>query len=113
MHQLDSSRRFLYLLARCAAALVTVAGLAIVIGWISNNPFLRGGFSPEGITVKANAGIAFLCCGISLGIQCFSSAGAPLRIARALAVVALVIGALTFSEHLSGLDLGVDQLLFR
>src|SRR3954468_22166297 len=65
MQQLDSSRRFLYLLARCAAIFVAAAGVSVLVGWIVDNPFLRGGFSPEGITVKTNAGIGILCCGLS------------------------------------------------
>jgi signal transduction histidine kinase/CheY-like chemotaxis protein len=112
MQQLDRQRRFLYRLARCAAATVTAAGLAVIIGWIIDHPFLRGGFSPAAITVKTNAGIALLCCGLSLALQCFEIPRWALRLAQSLALLAFVLGALTLCEHLTDLDLGIDQLLF-
>src|SRR6185436_8348764 len=113
MQQLDRPRRFLHLLARGAAALVAIAGLGVIIGWILGQPHLRAGLFPAGINVKTNTGVALLCCGLSLLIQCSSASRLPLRIARALAVLAILIGTLTLSEHVVGWDLRIDQLLFR
>src|ERR1043165_5368553 len=107
MQQLDPPRRFLLLLARCAAAIVAAWGVAVILGWVLDNPELRGGFSPGGITVKTNAGIAFFCCGLALAFQSFRSNSFLIRIAHALAAVAMLLGALTLFEHLSGWDLGI------
>src|SRR5689334_8821787 len=113
MQHLDRPQQLLYLLARLASTLVVVSGLLVIVGWIIDDPFLRGGFSPSGITVKTNAGIAMLCCGLSLSLQCFNISVQTLRVARFLAVIAIVIGALTLAEHLFGWDLRIDQLLFH
>src|SRR6267143_2123160 len=113
MQELDAARHRFHQLARIAATLVTLSGLAVVIGWIIKNPFMRGGFSPAGIYVKANTGIALLCCGISLGLQCFSNSRTAHRIAQVLAAFVLVLGALTLSQHIVGWNLGIDQLLFK
>src|SRR5688572_9458484 len=107
MQHLDPPRRFLHRRARCAALLLSVSALVVIIGWIFDEPWLRGGFSPGGITVKANAGIALLCCGLSLGIQCFRVPRPLVRMAQALALLALSIGTLTFSQHLFGWELGI------
>src|SRR3954466_11749633 len=98
MQQLDRPRHFLHLLARCAAALAAIAGLSVIIGWLFGQPLLRAGLFPARINVKTNTGIAMLCCGLSLLLQCSSASSLVLRIARALAVVALFIGTLTLSE---------------
>src|SRR5437868_4910112 len=113
MQQSDNPRRFLLILARCAAAVVAAWGVPVILGWILDDSWLRGGFSPGGITVKTNAGIAFLCCGVSLGIQCFAVPRSLLRLAQALALVALLLGGLTLAEHIFGWDLGIDQLIFK
>ncbi len=113
MQHLDRPQQLLHLLARFASAVVVLSGLLVIIGWVIDNPLLRGRFSPSGITVKTNAGIALLCCGLSLGLQCFNASPRTLRVARFLAVIALVIGALTFAEHLFGWNLQIDQLLFK
>src|SRR5258706_11594215 len=113
MQPLDPQRYFLFRLARLAAALVTISGLAVIVGWIFNHPFLRGGFSPTGILVKTNSGIGLLCCGLALALQCFSNHKITLRISQAFASIALLIGALTLSEHIFGWNLGIDQLIFK
>jgi len=111
--QHDPLRHRLHQLSRIAATLVTLSGLAVVIGWITNHPFLRGGFSPAGIYVKANTGIALLCCGVSLGLQTLTNSKTALRVAQFLAAFVLLLGTLTLSEHIIGWNLGIDQLLFK
>jgi len=113
MQQLNRPRYFLYLLARLAAALVTAAAAMVIIGWIIGHPLLRSGVLPPGIIVKTNTGIALLFCGLSLGLQCFQVSRSVLRIARTLAFLALLLGALTLSEHIVGWNLGIDQLFFK
>src|SRR5947208_1029317 len=113
MEALDPPRNLLRQIAGLAAALVSFSGLAVILGWIFNKPLLRGGFTAAGIEVKTNAGIALLCCGASLGLQSLSSSRRAARLAQILALIVLVLGALTLSEHIIGWNLGIDQLLFK
>ena len=80
-----------------------VAGLALW-GWIADIHSFKTIYGP--ITMKTNAAIGLLLCGISL---------IALRWSRGLsagcAAVAGILGALTLVEHVTGVDLHIDQLL--
>ena len=89
-----------------AAGVVTaLVGATVLCGWIWRIDALKS--VNGGITMKTNAAIAILLCGVALTMH----RSAP-RFARACALAAAAIGALTLSEHLFGWDLGIDQLLF-
>ena len=63
------------------------------------------------ITMKANAAMGLLACGLSLRLI-VGSGRVRLWLALACAVVAGAIGILTLSEHFVGWNLGIDELLF-
>jgi signal transduction histidine kinase/ActR/RegA family two-component response regulator len=86
--------------------LVGATGLA---GWIFGIEALKSIVGT--ITMKANMAVALICCGASLA----ASVRRPLRLnawAFSLAAFASLIGGLTLIEHLSGLNLAIDELLF-
>lgn len=88
-------------------------GLTALIGWIVGNEVLRGSFG-FGITMKTNAAIGVTLSGIFVALM--GVPGSTPRRAwfeRGCAGVVLAIGALTFGQHMFGVDLGIDQLLFR
>jgi PAS domain S-box-containing protein len=61
--------------------------------------------------MSANSALGILLLGLSLALQC--APPAPLRrtAGRLLAAAAGLIGLITIAEYLTGLDLGIDQLL--
>jgi signal transduction histidine kinase len=89
--------------------LLILIGLIVLTGWTFDLPILQslGGR----ITMKANAAIGLLLCGIALGLL---SASSPTeRTVRAVcAVIPGILGGLTLLEHIAGWHLGIDQLLF-
>ena len=107
------------LLRRCRAAClvlgsaVSTMGLVPLVGWILGHDALKG-FGTAGITVKANTSIALVLSGLALLVL------APLRrptavtwLGRGLALLVAALGVATMFQHVSGVDLGIDQLLFH
>src|SRR5690606_16239188 len=64
------------------------------------------------ITMKANAALAFIATGVALWLSLD-----PMRrfgnLRSMTAVFAATVGGLTLLEHLTGWNIGIDQLLFR
>jgi len=106
-------------------AVVTIAGGSLVLaGWAAQVGALKG-VLPGLATMKPNTALAFLLSGAALAIVAGTEsppAGAPgnrargeIRViaARACAAAVFLTGALTLFEYLAGIDLGIDELLFR
>ncbi len=96
-------------LSRILSAAVILIGCLVLVGWVLNIPILRSG-APSLEGMKANAALAFVLCGLSLWLQNgddhrWTSAG------QALAALVAILGLITFLEHVSGLNMGIDQLL--
>ena len=86
-----------------------LVGLIVLTGWTFDLPLLRS-LSGE-ITMKANAAIGLLAAGLAL---CLSGrrSGVARFAGRTSAILAGALGALTLSEHITGWNLGIDELLF-
>jgi PAS domain S-box-containing protein len=93
-----------------AAAGVIAVGLCGLAGWIFDHEGLKAVY-PGGAAIKANTSIGLILAGAALaGVATGASAS---RFVRTCALVVGLLGILTLTEHLSGWDLGVDQLLFQ
>jgi signal transduction histidine kinase len=92
-----------------AALYVVSGGLASFAGWLADTPRLTDWWN-AGITIKANAALAFIIAGCALLLITLQPRRGALI--RALGVAVALIGGLTLFEHLSGLDLGIDTLFF-
>jgi signal transduction histidine kinase/ActR/RegA family two-component response regulator len=107
-----TSYRRLTLASRVFALIAALQGALALAGWITGIEALKGGYA-LGINIKANTAVVLLLLGLALLLL-----GPPRRrgwrtwIGRALAFLALAIGALTLFEHFTGRDLGIDQALF-
>jgi PAS domain S-box-containing protein len=99
-----------YLLTRLAAALVTISGLIVLIGWIGNIGDFKSVYGP--ITMKANCAIALILGGISLFGLTINHKQLNV-LSQICAGLILLIGLATLTEHLTGWNLGIDELLFR
>ncbi|WP_149547059.1 SpoIIE family protein phosphatase [Streptomyces marokkonensis] len=104
--------------ARAAAAitalLAALVGLVGLTGWILDTDVLKSVLPGVAVSMKANTSVAVATLGVSL----FLVARGPLRpwttaAARVAAVPALVIGALTLAEYVTGAGLGIDEVLFE
>lgn len=99
-------------LSTAFALLAFCIGGAAFFGWVFENEFLKR-IHPALVTMKANTAVCLMLVGIS--ILLIPDAPAPpakRRISQVCAAIVALIGLLTFSEHLIGWDLGIDQLLF-
>ena len=99
-----------HLLTKLSAALVTLAGLMVLIGWIADIGDFKSVYGP--ITMKANTAIALILGGISLFGLTINHKQLKL-LSQICAVFIVLIGLATLSEHLIGWNLGIDELLFR
>jgi PAS domain S-box-containing protein len=82
-------------------------GLLTLLGWARDWPRLTDWFG-TGISMQPNTAIAAACAGLAVMIGArWGWAMAP------FALVTVVIGAATFSEHLTGIDLGIDTLVLH
>ena len=102
--------RWLVHVARCLGVLSGLIGAAVFAGWML-------GVSPvydatSVITMKTNTALATLFAGAALVLLIPEQVGLGRRwVGRICAAVVLILGALTFCEHLLGWDLRIDQLL--
>ncbi|MGZ4287311.1 MAG: PAS domain-containing hybrid sensor histidine kinase/response regulator [Solirubrobacteraceae bacterium] len=97
-------------LAWCApGVLVVLAAGVVLVGWLVNIGALKS-LSPGFSQMKVNTAVAFGCAGVSLLLL---QARRGRRLAQALAIVVVLIGATTLCEYVLGWHLGIDQLLVR
>jgi diguanylate cyclase (GGDEF)-like protein len=109
---LTPGKAFQLLLARfirVGCLLVASVGVAVLCGWIFNVPQLTR-LLPGLAFMKINTACALLAASFALWILHSCDQESPwVRVARCLAVLLVALGGLTLSEHLFGLDLGIDQ----
>ncbi len=99
--------------SRASSLIVIAIGCLVLLGWILDIVILKSVF-PGLVTMKANTALAFVLLGISLWLlQPEQAEQRARRIAHTCAAIAALIGLVTLVEYLFGLDLGIDQLLFR
>lgn len=93
--------------------ILIIAGIVFLMGWLFNVPILK---SPDALfsTIKSNAALCFVFIGISLWLlQNKRINQRNVKIAKILAVIVTVVGLLTLIEHLTGINFGIDQILFN
>jgi diguanylate cyclase (GGDEF)-like protein len=102
-------RSRLDLLIRFGCVLVSSVAIAVLCGWIFGIPRLTQ-LLPDLAFMKVNTASALLTASIALWLLHTREPGSPwIPFARCLAVLLLALGSLTLSEHIFGLELGIDQ----
>jgi hypothetical protein len=96
-------------LARLVALAAGLTGATVLFGWAGGRPELTT--LGSAISMKPNAAICFSPSGQRCGGESRAEKARD-GVAFALAVVASALGGVTLLEHLSGVDLGIDQALF-
>ncbi len=96
------------------ASLISVAiGGVTILGWIFNIPSLKS-ILPEWIAMATNTAICFLFLGIVLWIvQQKQTSGLSQKVAYSLIMVVALLGILNLIEYIAGLNIGIDQLIFK
>ena len=106
-------RQHLFVLGVACAVFGGLVGAVSLVGWILDDPLLRGAFA-AGITVKTNTALALLGSGLALLLLAPASRPRAVTVvACALAGLVALVGLATLAEHVLGVDLGIDQVLFR
>jgi PAS domain S-box-containing protein len=93
---------------------VILIAVAVLIGWRFGFRPLQTLMIPGSAPMRANAAVGLMFAAVSLWMQ---RTGPPERwrryAAQGCALLVLTVGALTLAEHLLGVDIGIDQLLFH
>jgi PAS domain S-box-containing protein len=101
-----------HIAAGTIAAVVGLAGLAVLLGWVLEIPSLKSPF-PNASSMKPNAAIGLILSGLALML--YQLPRLTLQVEKALRIgagLAIAIGALTLAQYLTGVSFGIDQLLF-
>ncbi|HEU4577683.1 MAG TPA: ATP-binding protein [Polyangiaceae bacterium] len=107
------SERFRAASVACGLA-ASLIGLTAFAGWVLGNEHLQGSVF-AGINMKTNTSLCVTLLGalvVLLGLGERAERWVPAGAGRIPAGVVLGIGAATLFEHLSGVNLGIDELLF-
>lgn len=110
----SKAEAFWQLAPKAAGIFSVVMGMLVLLGWQFDISLLNN-LPPNQVAMKTNAAIGFLLAGGALWLQSDKAAQRSLlgrNTARFFIAVLLFIAAGTLYEHLSGVDIGIDQLLF-
>ncbi|MFI1166868.1 SpoIIE family protein phosphatase [Streptomyces sp. NPDC020801] len=100
--------------AQGAALVAAALGMLGLSGWILRNDFLESLQPGVAGAMKPNTAVALLALSLSLFLAARrprSASGAA--VGRAAAALAALISGLTIVEYLAGVNLGIDELLFK
>jgi signal transduction histidine kinase len=108
-------------IAGAAGALVALLGLCVFAGWVVDSDALKLAI-PGIITMKANTAVCFALLGTAVWLERYGPRPAPgagrtgiapaRRAAIALGLVVASVGALSMVEWITGINLGIDEILF-
>jgi signal transduction histidine kinase/CheY-like chemotaxis protein len=96
--------------SRAVAVFVIVIGISVLIGWLFDIARLKSIYGV--ITMKPNAALTLILMGLSLWTLRADQHKGFRILGQVCAALAALIGLLTFSEHVVGWNLGIDQVLF-
>ncbi|HUE98811.1 MAG TPA: PAS domain S-box protein [Anaerolineales bacterium] len=100
-------------ISRATGISCIVLGCLVLAGWQFDISALKS-VVPGLATMKANTAIAFILVGASLWLRGHERSNQKIYIAaQACAGFAALLSILTLGEYISGLDFGIDQLLYR
>lgn len=97
------------LLPKVLGGYAVLGGVATLIGWFAQIPSLTD-WDGDDIAMFGNTALMAIACGAALMMQGGAKKGTVVA-TRVLGLLAALIGSATLFEHLSGTDLGLDQLL--
>lgn len=87
-----------------------LGGELSLLGWLLDKPVLMD-WTGRGIVIKPNTALALSLLGLAIAVNQITTKGK--WVVRVAAGLATLIGALTVFEYVSGINLGIDTLLFH
>jgi hypothetical protein len=95
---------------RLATSLLAfLAGAAVLLGWAIDSSVLKS-LIPGTVSMKPNSALSMLLLGVGLAVL---SVQRLRMLPHVLGATVAVLGLVTLVQYGTGLDLGIDQLLFR
>ncbi len=98
--------------ARLACGLSALLGLVVLCGWALGLPLLRS-VIPGAVEMKANTAVGLVASAAALWLTVARWGGTVHRVAMALSIAVVLLGAVTLCEYAFGWNPGLDELLFR
>ncbi|MEI8242532.1 MAG: PAS domain S-box protein [bacterium] len=96
-----------------ASGMVVFSGGLVLIGWFLDWDTLKGGL-PGHVSMMPNTAAGLMLAGLALAaLACAETSRLLLRITQTCAAAVAVLGLCTLAEYFLGVDLGIDQFLFR
>jgi PAS domain S-box-containing protein len=105
----DRRRRVIEVVIIASGLYVFVGGSISLFGWVLDMPRLAD-WNRDGITIKANAAICLIIAATGLLLWAFYPQSK--WAIRSTGILTTLIAGLTLFAHISGLDTGIDTLLF-
>jgi signal transduction histidine kinase/CheY-like chemotaxis protein len=100
-------------IAQVMAILTVALGAVVLVGWMFGIECLKT-VLPGFVSMKANTALCFTLCGTALLVGYLSRPrGWKKTCSTALSSIVIFISLVTLIEYLTGLSLGLDQLVFR
>ncbi len=96
--------------ARVFAAVAAAIGATILVGWALAMPLLTS-WLPGLVQAKVNAAICLVLLGLSIAVHLTPLGRRHVWIEQAMAAVVAAIAVATLLEHVTGMNLRIDQLL--
>jgi anti-sigma regulatory factor (Ser/Thr protein kinase) len=107
-----SSLRWPVTLGRFAGFLSTLLGTIVIVGWYTHNLTLLQ-ISPRFVAMAYNAALAFVLCGVGMMASRREFSQPAHLISLFMGILTLAIGAVTVSEYITGMNLGLDELFMK
>jgi diguanylate cyclase (GGDEF)-like protein/PAS domain S-box-containing protein len=99
-------------IARFAIAIPIMIGVLVLVGWLVGVPELRALGPSDRAAVNPTTAACFIALGCSMWLVVQADFRRSLELARALAVLVLVVGLVRLYAIVSGDSFGTDRLLF-
>ncbi|HTA40995.1 MAG TPA: PAS domain S-box protein [Bryobacteraceae bacterium] len=97
------------LLVKFAALFAIILGILSVIGLEFGIEWIKR-ITPQGTVIKMNAAVCLALLGAALWLSRKTAAALSVRL---MAAITAIVGLLSLVEHVSSLNFGIDQLLYR
>jgi PAS domain S-box-containing protein len=99
--------------ARALGLAVAVIGVAVQVGWALRVELLKS-LVPGFVPMMPNTAAALIAAGLAVALLALEPvATAARKSAQVLAVCVVVLASMTLAEHILGVDLNIDELLFH
>jgi len=103
--------KYAALVAGVCAVFAIVAGISAIGGWALEIPRLTD-WTNQGISMFTNAAICSLLSGLGIALLIPPPTDWKYKAARVLGIAVAALSVLTLFQHITGVNLGIDTLLF-